>query len=307
MENKDKKNTPVEWYDNPNIITSLIIGLIAIIVILSQSFAINNNLSVMDLLGSILNHNIFYLVICIYFVALKFKVGKKYFDFLNIFLIVLYVIRSLASLLTVFQSFGLGTLLRCMIDFLILIYIVHTVLRSTRIWQSMQLGKSPFNEIGNNGYFSAILVLSIVLLAVNLISTTSLDGTILTLLDAIFTIFFIRYIFLYGKFLDEKKISINNEGNFDEYREKIKDNIDDFVEKNNLDEAVDAITDFANDVKDKVIDLKDDIVEKVNDSQIDEKLDEVHDKVTKKIVDVKEAIISDDEKPRKKTTKKGSK
>ena len=39
----EKQKTQVEWYDNPNIITDLIIIFIAIIIILSQSFAISNN------------------------------------------------------------------------------------------------------------------------------------------------------------------------------------------------------------------------------------------------------------------------
>ena len=33
----------------------------------------------------------------------------------------------------------------------------------------------------------------------------------------------LRYIFLYGEFLNSKKISINNEGNFDAYKEKIQE------------------------------------------------------------------------------------
>ena len=88
MSIEEKKKNEIEWYDNPNLITSFIIGLIALIVILSQSFAINNHLSAMEILSSILNHNIVYLLMCVYFVALKTKPGKKYFDFcVPIFLI----------------------------------------------------------------------------------------------------------------------------------------------------------------------------------------------------------------------------
>ena len=50
------------WYDNPNIVTNLIIGLIAIIVILSQSFAINNNLTTGEILRNIINHNSIYFI-----------------------------------------------------------------------------------------------------------------------------------------------------------------------------------------------------------------------------------------------------
>ena len=124
-----KKNTKtnknaVEWYDNPNIITTFIIGLIGLIISLSQSFAIKNNLSPLNMLGSILNHNILYLLVGIYFIALKTKVGKRYFDFFNMFLIILYILEAITSLLTVFQSFGLASLLIFSIDILILIYFI---------------------------------------------------------------------------------------------------------------------------------------------------------------------------------------
>ena len=65
----EKQKTQVEWYDNPNIITDLIIIFIAIIIILSQSFAINNNLSTGEILRSIINHNSLYLIMLVYFVA----------------------------------------------------------------------------------------------------------------------------------------------------------------------------------------------------------------------------------------------
>ena len=58
----EKKQVEVEWYDNPGIITNIIIALIAIIIILSQSFAINNNLSTQAILSSIFYHNSVYLI-----------------------------------------------------------------------------------------------------------------------------------------------------------------------------------------------------------------------------------------------------
>lgn len=292
MVNEDKNKKQVEWYDNPNIITSFIIVLIALIVILSQSFAINNNLSISNILGSILNHNIGYLLVCIYFVALKTNIGKKYFDFLNIFLIILHTLTAITSLLTVFQSFGLGSLLGFAIDLLIIIFLIHTFLRSTRIWKSMNLNKSPFNEISNNGYFYSILVLAITLLAVNLISTTSFDGTILTLMDTGYTILFIRYVFLYGEFLNSKNISVKNEGNFNVYREAIKDNVNNFVEEHKLDEKYESIKDglaeFAGDIKEKVLDIKEEVTEKIEDMELDEKIDAVKENVTEAIENIKE-------------------
>ena len=40
---KKVNDTEVDWFNNPNVITSFIIGLIALIVLLNQNFAIKNN------------------------------------------------------------------------------------------------------------------------------------------------------------------------------------------------------------------------------------------------------------------------
>lgn len=292
---KNSNTNEIVWYNNPNIVTSFIIGLIALIVLLSQSFAIKNNLSPTSMLGSILNHNIMYLLVCIYFIALKTKIGKKYFDFLNIFLILLYSLSSITSLLTVFQSFGLSSLLGFGIDILILIYLFHTLLRSTGIWKSANLGSSPFNEITNNGYYSTILVLAIILLAVDLVSSTSLDGTILTILDTIYVGLFIRYVFLYGEFLNNKKISVNNEGNFDEIKGMISDNVNNFVEAHELDVKYEAakekVSEFSEDVKEKAIDLKEDFKEMLDKAELDEKVDKAKDAVSDAYNDLKENVV----------------
>lgn len=287
-------NKEIEWYDNPNLITSLIIGLIGLIIILSQSFAIHNNLSAISILSNILNHNSIYLFIGAYFIALKTRIGKKYFDFLNLFLIIIHTLTAVTSFLTIFQSFGLSSLVGLSIDVLILIYLVHTLLRSTNIWKGANLGNSPFNEITNDGYFYTIFILSITLLAVNLISTTSFDGTILTLMECLFTLLFIRYIFLYGAFLDSKEISVNNEGNFDKYREAFKEEVANFEER---------VVDLVDDAREMAEDIKEDIVEKIEESELDEKIDDVKEmvtelteKVTDKAKDIKEDIVEKVEK-----------
>ena len=120
----EKKKTEIEWYDNPGIVTNVIITLIAVIIILSQSFAINNNLSTQEILRSIINHNSVYLIVLVYFVALKTKIGKRYFDFLNVFLILLYFITGVTSILTVFQSFSLETLISCAMHLVLFIYFI---------------------------------------------------------------------------------------------------------------------------------------------------------------------------------------
>lgn len=233
----EKKKTEIEWYDNPGIVTNVIIALIAVIIILSQSFAINNNLSTQEILRSIINHNSVYLIVLVYFVALKTKIGKRYFDFLNVFLILLYFITGVTSILTVFQSFSLETLISCAMHLVLFIYLFHTFFRRTRVWREFHLTKSPFNEIKNDAYFYSITVLVVLLLAIDLIATTTFDGTVLALFDAIYMVLFARYVYLYGCFLDNKEKKINPTTSIEEIKEKVEE------VKERLDDVVDDIQD----------------------------------------------------------------
>lgn len=244
----EKKQNSVEWYDNPSIVTNIIIGLIAIIVILSQSFAINNNLSTEEILKNIINHNSIYLITLVYFVALKTYTGKKYFNFLNVFLILLYFITSITSVLTVFQSFSLSTLLKLALHIVIFIYLFHTFLKRTRVWKEFKLAKSPFNEIKNDAYFYTIVILVVMLLAVNLVSTTTFDGTVLALLDSTYLVLFARYIYLYGCFVDSKMKKVDSSSDMEEIEEKVE-------------EAKDKLEEVVSDIKEKVENKLDDIVD----------------------------------------------
>ena len=85
----------INWYDNPNFITTLAISVLALIIILSQSFAVKNNIGTNDILRSLLNHNSIYLLGLIYFIPLKTLSGKKYFNHLNVFLIIVYVKKTI--------------------------------------------------------------------------------------------------------------------------------------------------------------------------------------------------------------------
>lgn len=255
----EKKRTEIEWYDNPLIVTNIIIGLIAIIIILSQSFAINNNLSTQAILRSIINHNSIYLIVLVYFVALKTNIGKKYFDFLNIFLIILYFLTAITSVLTLFQSFSLESLIGCLLQIVLFVYLFHTLLRRTRVWKDFHLKKSPFNEIKNDSYFYIVMILAIILLAIDLIATTTFDGTVLALLDAIYIILFARYVYLYGCFLDNKEKKITTTTSVEEIKEKVE------LVKDKLDEVVD-------DIQDTVEESINTIVEKVDDIKKDNKV-----------------------------------
>ena len=200
----EKNKKEIEWYDNPNFIVSLLLGLNIAVIILSQAFAIKNNLSSLEIFRSILNHNSAYIMLLVYFIFLETKVGKKYFNFLNIILIIFYALVTIASLLTVFQSFGLSSLVYLILYLVIFIYLVDTFMRDTRLWKDLDLDKLPFDEVTNDWYFYAIILLSVIYLAVDLISASSFDGVVLSTLGTICIMLFARYIYLYKAYQESK-------------------------------------------------------------------------------------------------------
>ena len=211
-----------KWYDNAKFVTSMIIFLIFMIIVCSQSFAVVGNSS-SQLFRSVINHNTTYLLVLIYFVGLKTYIGKKYFNYLNVFLIIVYFILSFTSILTIVQSFSLNTIFSFLINMVLLIYLFHTMFRDTRIWKEFKLGRSPFNSIQNDYYFNCLLILVTMSLFVNLISTVVVSGLIVSILDAFYISLFARYIYLYRSYLDLKKKDIDNSGNFDQIIHEIDD------------------------------------------------------------------------------------
>ena len=255
IELKLEENKNPLWYDDAYKITDLIIVLILFIIVLSQSFAINSNIDTVSLLKNIINHNIIYLLVIFYFAIIKTSFGKKHFDYLNCLLVIMYFISAITSGLAVIQIFSLNSLILCLLNVVIFCYLFHTFLRNTRIWKDFKLSRSPFNELSNDWYFLTIVILAVLLLAVNLIFANTLAGSIICLLDCIYLILFGRYIYLYRKYLDDKKINNNNEGNFDDYKEKLDNTIDDltekvdnFIKEQELDKKIDS-------VKDKITDM----------------------------------------------------
>ena len=289
----------VEWYNDASTITTGVIGLIIITILLSQSFAIKNGLSAVDILSSILTHNSTYLCVCLYFIALKTKFGKKYFDHLNLILILFYLFTTFTSFLTVFQSFNLNSLMSLFIHVFIVLYLVHTFFRGTRIWKEFKLSKSPFNEFSNEGYFYTVVILGVILLAINLIMTTSFHGTVLSLLDCSFTYLFARYIYLYWQYLDLKKIDSKNTGNFDKITdtvvEEVKETIDEVKEvmdkvSDKFEEPVEKLSNAVNKVEDKVEDFTDNVKESVEEFMSDMGFEEAKEKIEDKVEEVKESV-----------------
>lgn len=262
----DKKT---KWYNNANMITSLIIGSIALIIIFTQSFALGRNGS-LELFTSIINHNSVYLFILVYFILIKFYVGKRYFNYLSVFLIFIYFIKTMTSFLTFVQVFSINSTLDFILNILLLIYMIHTLFRDTRVWREFYLSKSPFNEVPNDFMFYSTIVISIILLAVNLISTMAISGVVISFLDTVYIILFARYIYLYRLFLDKKKIDVGDTMNLDDLKEKINE-VDKKVSKT-VDEIGKNISDY--------------VVEK----EIDKKIDKAKEKVVKTAKEVKDDI-----------------
>lgn len=238
-----------KWFDSANTITSLIIGTIALIIIFSQSFVLGRNGSI-ELFTSIINHNSIYLFILFYFILIKFYIGKRYFNYLSALLIFIYFITAITSFLTLIQAFSLNSTLDFILNILLLIYLVHTLMRDTRIWREFYLSKSPFNELPNEFMFYSIIVVSIILLAVNLISTIVISGVIISILDAIYIILLARYIYLYRVFLDKKKgdtMSLDDlkktineiDKSVSKTVDEIGKNINDYVVEKGIDKKID--------------------------------------------------------------------
>lgn len=291
----DKK---IKWYNSANMITSLIIGTILLIIVFTQSFALGRNGSI-ELFTSIINHNSVYLFILIYFILIKFYIGKRYFNYLSVFVIFIYFITTTTSFLTLIQAFSLITSLDFLINMLLLVYLLHTLMRDTRVWREFYLSKSPFNEMPNEFMFYSILLISAILLVVNLISTIAISGVFISVLDTVYIMLMARYIYLYRVFLDKKKIDVGDTMNLEDLKEKINE-----VDKKVSTRLDEFGKDIDNYVKEKEIDKK---IDKAKDTVVKTAKDvgkQIGDGVKEAANDIKESFNSQD---KKETTKKGDK
>ena len=202
-----KDNKEKDWFDSPRMVTYIIIGLLIVLIILSQSFAINSQLGTADIIRSILNHNSIYVLTLIYFVLLHFKIGKKYFDHLNVLMLMFFILITIASFFTIFQSFGLASLLQLGINILFTVYFLFAFLSNTLIGKELHLNNSLLVELKNEQYFYLITTLLVVNLIVTLISSTSFESIVISLLEVLFYFLFARYISLYKEYDDRKESS----------------------------------------------------------------------------------------------------
>ena len=295
-----EKKKAIKWYDDARTVSTLIISVILLIIICSQSFVVVGDSSI-EIFSSVINHNSIYLLILFYFICLKTYYGKKNFNYINVFLVFVYFILSVTSFLTIIQSFSIVTILDFLVDFIVLIYLFHTMFRDTRIWKDFKLGNSPFNEITNDAYYSTIIILVGISLIINLISTVVLSGLFVSILDAIYVSLLARYIYLYRDYLDINKKDIDNSGNFD----KIKSGL-----KNDLNEIKEKVSDVSDTIRVKSEDF-------IKDNRIDEKIDNIKEKGQEVIKEVEDDIKSAKSKidakdsstgnKKKKTTRKSKK
>lgn len=280
---KDKK---LKWYDSGNNITTCIIIIILLTIICSQAFAVVGS-NTISIIASVISHNTIYLLISIYFIGLKTYIGKKYFNYLNVFLMFIYFVLSVTSFLTVIQSFSLNTVLSFSINVIVLIYLFHTMFRDTRVWKEFKLGNSPFNEITNDFYFNTLVILVIISLFVNLISTVVLSGLVISILNALYITFLGRYIYLYRDYLDKKRLDINNKGNFDNLRKEVKEDLEEIsgIIKDKTEDTVSKVNETIKETKDNLEDIGENIKDKTEDvvSKVSETIKETKEDIKDKI------------------------
>ena len=205
------KSSEKEFFDSPSMITYILIGLLVVLIILSQSFAIQSHMEAGDIFRSIINHNSIYLVSLIYFILIRVKFGKKYFDYLNVIMFVFYLLTTFASLFTIFQSFGFDSILNLAFNVLITLYFGYSFFTSTVIGKDLRLSDSPLSEINNGQYYYLLIGIIAISLIVSLVSVNSFEDVVVHLLEAIYKFMFVRYVYLYKEYIERKELEASKE------------------------------------------------------------------------------------------------
>ena len=200
------KSNEKDFFDSPSMITYILIGLLVVLIILSQSFAIQSHMAAGDIFRSIINHNSIYLISLIYFILIRVKFGKKYFDYLNVVMFVFYLLTTFASLFTIFQSFGFDSILNLAFNVLITLYFGYSFFTSTVIGKDLRLSDSPLAEINNGQYYYLLIGIIAISLIVSLVSVNSFEDVVVYLLEAIYQFMFVRYIYLYKEYIERKEL-----------------------------------------------------------------------------------------------------
>ncbi len=205
------KNNEKDFFDSPSMVTFILIGLLVVLIILSQSFAIQSHMAASDIFRSIINHNSIYLISLIYFILIRIKSGKKYFDYLNVVMFVFYLLTTFASLFTIFQSFGFDSILNLAFNVLITLYFGYSFFTSTVIGKDLRLSDSPLAEINNGQYYYLLIGIIAISLIVSLVSVNSFEDVVVHLLEAIYKFMFVRYVYLYKEYIERKELEASKE------------------------------------------------------------------------------------------------
>ena len=221
--NKSKEK---DFFDSPSMITYILIGLLVVLIILSQSFAIQSHMAAGDIFRSIINHNSIYLVSLIYFILIRIKFGKKYFDYLNVIMFLFYLLTTFASLFTIFQSFGFDSILNLAFNVLITLYFGYSFFTSTVIGKDLRLSDSPLAEINNGQYYYLLIGIIAISLIVSLVSVNSFEDVVVYLLEAMYQFMFVRYIYLYKEYIERKELEASKE------KEKKEEKVEEVKEDN---------------------------------------------------------------------------
>lgn len=225
--NKSKER---DFFDSPSMITYILIGLLVVLIILSQSFAIQSHMEAGDIFRSIINHNSIYLISLIYFILIRVKFGKKYFDYLNVIMFVFYLLTTFASLFTIFQSFGFDSILNLAFNVLITLYFGYSFFTRTVIGKDLKLSDSPLAEINNGQYYYLLIGIIAISLIVSLVSVNSFEDVVVYLLEAIYQFMFVRYIYLYKEYVERKELDIVKEKEKEHEKEKTVDKVEEVKE-----------------------------------------------------------------------------
>ena len=201
----NKENKKV-WYNNPDILTTIILITAIVIIVISQAIAVNSNLSASAMIRNLFNHNLTYIAGIIYFTLLKTSVGRKNFSLINVIYILLYIMVTIASIFTIFQSFGLSAIIGLVLNVIVLCYMIYTFLPETRLWKDFKLNKLPLTEVKNDWFFYVVCVISVALLLVNLIDVVNFSGVMITIFDTLYIILFRRYVYLYKEYIDTTQV-----------------------------------------------------------------------------------------------------
>ena len=200
------KSNERDFFDSPNMITYILIGLLVVLIILSQSFAIQSHMEAGDIFRSII----------------KVKFGKKYFDYLNVTMFVFYLLTTFASLFTIFQSFGFYSILNLAFNVLITLYFGYSFFTSTVIGKDLGLSDSPLSEINNGQYYYILIGIIAISLIVSLVSVNSFEDVVVYLLEAMYQFMFVRYVYLYKEYIERKELEASKEKKQDEEKPKEK-------------------------------------------------------------------------------------